>query len=81
MHWRAVAENDDLPGILDDLIASSLDFAHEQIHADEALYVAGLASNNGTFLHRLRCKEVMEPDLGREGRVAGRHAQMMTQQC
>lgn len=73
----AVAEDDDLPGILHNLVAASVDFAHEQLHALEALDVPCLAPYHAAPLHGFRREEVMQPDLGREEGVAVLHVVSM----
>lgn len=54
-----------------------MDFPQEQVHSGEALYIARLAPDYGALVHRFGGEEVMQPDLGREGRLAVLHGVSM----
>lgn len=53
---RAVAKNDDLSRVLYHLIAASVDFTHEALHASKALNIPRLTPDHGAFLHGLGCE-------------------------
>ena len=50
---RAVAKDDNLPGILRHLIPPPVDFAQEKLHARETLDVPRLAPDHTALLHGL----------------------------
>lgn len=69
----AFAEDHELVRVLGDLVAATVDLGEEAVHADEALDVARLATDDTALLDGFRGEEILQPDFGGEGRVAVLH--------
>ena len=61
-----VAEDDDLPGVLDRAEASAAEYGDEGVHAGIGLDIAALAADHFAAGHGLRGEEVLQPDFGGE---------------
>ena len=73
MEWRTVAENEQLARVFRHMKAAALYLAKKRRHSDEPLHIPPLAPDHTALLHRFAAEQVIQPDLGREGRVAVLH--------
>lgn len=73
MQRRAVAENKQLARVFCDVKAPALHLTQKSLHTDKPLHIPPLASDHTALLHCFAGEKVMQPDFGRERRVAVLH--------
>lgn len=64
----AVAEDHELPGILDHLKPPSVDLGKKASKPRKPFHIPNLAPDHAALLDGLCCKEIPEPDIRGEGK-------------